>query len=139
MAGGPFTDVLRFLRRAAPGDAAAQTDRALLERFAAGRDAAAFEALLGRHGPMVWAVCRERLRHRLARRGVGLTAGLSAAVLPGAGQAAVPPRLAVATVKAALAAAAGGAAAKEIVPLSVTALAEGVMRAMFLTKVKIVG
>jgi RNA polymerase sigma factor (sigma-70 family) len=36
------------------------SDGQLLERFAAGRDggAAAFEALVARHGPMVWGVCR---------------------------------------------------------------------------------
>ena len=38
-----------------------QGDSHLLERFAAHRDAAAFEALLQRHGPMVWGVCRRVL------------------------------------------------------------------------------
>ena len=33
----------------------------LLERFAADRDSAAFEALVGRHGPMVLATCRRML------------------------------------------------------------------------------
>src|SRR5437868_14284770 len=58
MADGPLTDVLRYLRRLAPRDAAAETDRALLERFIRDRDESAFEALLSRHGPMVWGVCR---------------------------------------------------------------------------------
>jgi RNA polymerase sigma factor (sigma-70 family) len=43
---------------------AAATDRSdaeLLERFAAQRDEAAFEALLHRHGPVIWSVCRRVL------------------------------------------------------------------------------
>src|ERR1043166_4598985 len=42
----------------------ALTDGQLLDRFIAGRDAAAFEALVLRHGPMVFGVCRRILRHR---------------------------------------------------------------------------
>ncbi len=38
------------------------SDDKLLERFAADRDEAVFEALLVRHGPMVWGVCRRILR-----------------------------------------------------------------------------
>ena len=34
------------------------TDGELLDRYLAGRDEAAFESLLRRHGPMVLAVCR---------------------------------------------------------------------------------
>lgn len=40
------------------------TDGQLLDRFIAGKDAAAFEALVLRHGPMVFGVCRRILRHR---------------------------------------------------------------------------
>src|SRR5438094_837148 len=58
MAHGPLADVLRYLRRFAPRDAAAETDCALLERFIGGHDPHAFETLLARHGPMVWGVCR---------------------------------------------------------------------------------
>ena len=50
-----------FLRRLTRGRAAQtlgqQTDRQLAERFLAGRDEAAFEALVRRHGPMVYRVC----------------------------------------------------------------------------------
>jgi RNA polymerase sigma factor (sigma-70 family) len=38
------------------------SDAQLLERFAAGRDAEAFEALVARHGPMVFSVCRGVLK-----------------------------------------------------------------------------
>jgi RNA polymerase sigma-70 factor (ECF subfamily) len=38
------------------------TDRQLLHRFVARRDEGAFEALMARHGPMVFAVCRRVLR-----------------------------------------------------------------------------
>jgi RNA polymerase sigma factor (sigma-70 family) len=38
------------------------TDAQLLERFATQKDAAAFEALLARHGPLVWGLCRRLLR-----------------------------------------------------------------------------
>jgi RNA polymerase sigma factor (sigma-70 family) len=38
------------------------SDGGLLERFAAHRDEAAFEALLRRHGAMVWGICRRLLR-----------------------------------------------------------------------------
>ena len=38
------------------------SDGKLLERFAAYREEAPFEALLRRHGPMVWGVCRRVLR-----------------------------------------------------------------------------
>src|SRR5436305_9760317 len=50
--------VLRFIRSLAPrgGDAEAP-DEDLLARFAAGRDQAAFAALVRRHGPMVLGVC----------------------------------------------------------------------------------
>src|SRR5439155_16706266 len=38
-------------------------DAALLDRFAAWRDEAAFELLVYRHGPLVRGVCRRVLRH----------------------------------------------------------------------------
>lgn len=39
------------------------SDAALLERFVTGHDEAAFAALVARHGPMVFGVCRRLLRH----------------------------------------------------------------------------
>jgi RNA polymerase sigma factor (sigma-70 family) len=56
-------DVLmrRLRREVAPPDEAA-SDASLLGRFIAGRDQAAFELLLWRHGPMVLSVCRRMLR-----------------------------------------------------------------------------
>jgi RNA polymerase sigma factor (sigma-70 family) len=46
------------------GTEVAWRDGELLERFFRHRDAAAFESLLVRHGPMVMGVCRRVLRHR---------------------------------------------------------------------------
>jgi C-terminal peptidase prc len=64
MAHAPRQTVLRHLRRLVGGPGAeGPTDRQLLERFVAGRDEDAFAALVRRHGPLVWGVCRGRLRH----------------------------------------------------------------------------
>jgi RNA polymerase sigma factor (sigma-70 family) len=55
---------LRRLRRAlAPLADEGQSDGQLLERFLAGREEGAFEALVRRHGPMVLGVCRRVVRH----------------------------------------------------------------------------
>src|SRR6476661_2162248 len=55
--------VLQTLRRAAlPHAEADLSDGQLLENYVRNREEAAFAALVRRHGPMVWGVCR-RLLH----------------------------------------------------------------------------
>ena len=49
------TSLLRQLHRLMPADGA---DADWLARFIANRDEAAFAHLVGRHGPMVWRLCR---------------------------------------------------------------------------------
>ena len=44
------------------GTSVGSTEGELLDRFVNGRDGAAFEALVARHGPMVLGVCRQLLR-----------------------------------------------------------------------------
>ncbi len=61
MPASPFNDVLRHLRRVAGPESEKPSDGELLRRFTAGRDEAAFEAILRRHGPMVVGVCRRIL------------------------------------------------------------------------------
>jgi RNA polymerase sigma factor (sigma-70 family) len=79
---------------------------------------------------------RELLRARLARRGLVLSAGLLATMLPlNAAPAAVPAALIAATARTAATAGAGPSAAG-IVSAHAAALMEGVLRTMFLTKVK---
>ncbi len=60
---GQLNGVLRHLRRAGLlRESLGLTDAHLLESFLARRDEAAFAALVERHGPMVWGVCRRVLR-----------------------------------------------------------------------------
>jgi RNA polymerase sigma factor (sigma-70 family) len=80
---------------------------------------------------------RALLAGRLARRGVVLPAGALALFLSEAASAGVPAPLVVSTVKAANVMGAGRAAAG-VVPIRVAALTEGVIKAMFLTRLKIV-
>src|SRR5262245_54020677 len=59
MATAPIGTVIRHLRRAASQqDGNAWTDGQLLSSFIDRKDEAAFDALVGRHGPMVFGVCR---------------------------------------------------------------------------------
>jgi RNA polymerase sigma factor (sigma-70 family) len=82
---------------------------------------------------------RELLRGRLTRRGVTLSAGmLTAALTEKAASAAVPAALLKATTHAALVYAAGQATAVTgAVSAQVVSLTEGVLRSMFLTKLKV--
>src|SRR5262245_18368301 len=62
MATAQMRTVLRDLRRLLDGQGASElTDGELLRRFARRRDEAAFAALVARHGPLVWGVCRRAL------------------------------------------------------------------------------
>jgi RNA polymerase sigma factor (sigma-70 family) len=80
---------------------------------------------------------RSLLRARLVRRGLGPALLLLAGAWPGAkASAALPPALVSSTVKAATRLAAGHAAAG-LVSTKVAALTEKVLKAMFLTKVRI--
>src|SRR5262249_46254001 len=61
----PTTLAAQLRRMAATGSAAGGLpDAELVRRFADRRDEAAFEVLVWRHGPMVWATCRRVLRHQ---------------------------------------------------------------------------
>ena len=62
MGGGRFGNLMQFLRGIGGGRGSADLcDRALLDRFVATKDEAAFATLLERHGPMVLGVCRRML------------------------------------------------------------------------------
>ena len=81
---------------------------------------------------------RERLRNRLARRGLAPAVVAALAEEAEAVSAALPPALVDATLTAATRFAAGSAVAAGMVPTSSVALAEGVLKAMFLTKLQAV-
>jgi RNA polymerase sigma factor (sigma-70 family) len=81
------------------------------------------------------ALARQRLRQRLARRGVTLTAALCALALGAGATGAVPGALAAATVQAAMQVAAGQAAVAASV--QVISLAEGGLRTLTPTKIRI--
>jgi RNA polymerase sigma factor (sigma-70 family) len=62
MTNGQLSPVSRFLRTIVLASGADnRSDVELLKQFRARRDDTAFEALVRRHGPMVWAVCRRIL------------------------------------------------------------------------------
>jgi RNA polymerase sigma factor (sigma-70 family) len=80
---------------------------------------------------------RDRLRDRLARRGAALSVWALALILvEKAAPAAVPAALAEGAIKAAVLTAAGTAATGAI-PATVAALTKGVLRSMFLSKLKV--
>ncbi len=56
---GPALNDLRRLWNAGP--VSGLSDARLLEQFIADRDELAFDALMTRHGPLVWSVCRSIL------------------------------------------------------------------------------
>jgi RNA polymerase sigma factor (sigma-70 family) len=57
-----MTGIVGYIRRAVrPGNCAGASDRDLLEGYVSRRDEAALTALVSRHGPMVWGVCRRLL------------------------------------------------------------------------------
>jgi RNA polymerase sigma factor (sigma-70 family) len=90
-------------------------------------------------GTVSWRVARakERLRGRLARRGVALSAAaLAGAVSANATAATVPAALVSAALRAALLGGGARAAAAGAVSAQAAALTEGVVQAMLLTKVK---
>jgi RNA polymerase sigma factor (sigma-70 family) len=62
MATSPMSGVIQHLRGVLR-DGAGLTDGQLLEEYIGRRDDAAFAALVRRHGPMVWGVCRRVLRN----------------------------------------------------------------------------
>src|SRR4051794_4855369 len=64
MATGPLRHVIEQGGRIVlMRDGAGFTDAQLLDRFIAGREDAAFAAIVRRHGPMVLSVCRRVLRN----------------------------------------------------------------------------
>ena len=78
---------------------------------------------------------RVMLAKRLTRRGVVFSAGSVAA---GSASASAPPDLVASTIKAASLFAAGPAATAEMVSSEVAALTEGVLKTMFLSKLRVV-
>jgi len=82
---------------------------------------------------------RAMLAKRLARHGQAILGGaLAAALAQNVSSACVPNSLVSATVKAASALAAGQAAAQAVISANVAALTEGVLKAMFMSKLRTV-
>ena len=63
MATRQINEVIQHLCRTVLGPDQRMTDAQLLDAFIARQDADAFQALVRRHGPMVFAVCRRLLRN----------------------------------------------------------------------------
>jgi RNA polymerase sigma factor (sigma-70 family) len=81
---------------------------------------------------------RKMLAGRLARRGLVLTAGTLPGLFAQVASACVPASAAASTIKAALSLVTGQSAAAGAISLKVAALMEGVLNAMFMTKLKFV-
>jgi hypothetical protein len=106
--------LLSYIRRlAAVATGSSATDAELLERFVNHRDEVAFTRLLARHGPMIGSVCRR--------------------ILPDVHSAEDAFQ---ATLHTALCTATVGAAAAGAIPPPAAALAEGVLKSMFMTKLQ---
>ncbi len=58
---GPMSQVIHQLRNSILRDGMEPTDGQLLDCFVKGREAAALESLVQRHGAMVWSICRRAL------------------------------------------------------------------------------
>ena len=84
---------------------------------------------------MLFERARQPQRTRLLRRGISLSAGSIATVLAEQATASVPPPLTTLTVKTILAV--SGQAGAAGISAKVTMLAEGVLKAMFISKVKV--
>src|SRR5262249_28215601 len=63
MTSGRVGTVLRHIHTLLGSGHDLRADQELLRRFVLGREQAAFEALVHRHGPLVLGVCRRVLRH----------------------------------------------------------------------------
>src|SRR5580698_3984319 len=64
MATSPMSEVIQHIRRTVLlRDGAGLTDEQLLANYISHRDGASVAALVARHGPMVWSVCRRVLRN----------------------------------------------------------------------------
>src|SRR2546423_811801 len=63
MAGHRLTKVIQNLRRTTLPDEASVSDCQLLDQFIERQDEYAFAALVQRHSPMVWGVCRRIVAH----------------------------------------------------------------------------
>ena len=119
---GPF---LRHLRKILdPSRGANVSDTELLERFVQRRDEVAFELLVWRHQRLVWSVCR-----RVLGNAHDAEDAFQAALLG--------EQASLATASAALVNTTVQTAAAGAISATVAALTEGVLRSMFIAKMKI--